>query len=296
MSMLLSLCNILLLLSREKYQQTFKVTSLACSVCFQPDCICTARTFPDMLHFPRSCITGWALAVHALLQQTFPFWPQPQLSFSFQPHSLLFPTPRLLLRHFMVLNKLWVLRQGFLQSRRWTWHRSDAHTGAGKGPYLSYFQDKWHLSKVAFKSDLHGRLSAPRCCPGSLQHLDKEQPRDPDVCLVHWPGTTPFAHPHIEKCECRSVVPHCSWMPWHSWRRPELIPISTAQPRLWSTVQPQHRAHITRDAADESSCLFTSFPQLELICCSHTIFKSSCLNQRWWFRSACFVFFPRYIR
>lgn len=149
MSMFPSLYNILLLLSRIKHQRTFKVTSLAFSVCFQPDCICATWMFPDTLHLPCSCITGWALTSRALLQQTNLSWPQPWLCFwgllpATSPPFCCSHFPRLLLRYFFTLLDIcWMLTQDFAHSTRWRVNMARTtcphiHMGAGKSPQLSH--------------------------------------------------------------------------------------------------------------------------------------------------------------
>lgn len=158
---------------------------------------------------------------------------------------------------------------------------------------------KQHLSKVVFKNDFHSGLTAPRLSS--------------DIALV--PCSTWMRQSSHGILTCAWCCSPCSSRLWEVWVQicsSSLLQDTSALKfikkirarshllcQAWplaAWASPQCKACIACDAADESCCLFTSFHQLELICCSHTIFKSSCLNQRWWFRSACFVFFPRYIQ
>lgn len=114
-----------------------------------------------MLYLLCSCNTGWALTLHALLQQTFLSGPRPQLSFrgllpaTFPPFCYSH-FPRLPLRYFfMVLEQEMQSEGGKEQMPTRVLERA-----------LNPLQDKWHLSRVVLRRDSHRGLTAPRLPAG----------------------------------------------------------------------------------------------------------------------------------
>lgn len=164
-----------------------KVTSLAWSMCFQPDGIYT-KTFPDMLYLLCSCIRGWALTCTLCCSR--PFCPSCGPDYlseaSFQPHALLSATPTYLSSDlyghlFIVLDRCWLLGQVFTQSRRWRVTRMmmcPHKDRSWKGPQLSCFRTDGisgrQFDKATLSSQVDCYKAASRLCwPGFLGKMEQ---------------------------------------------------------------------------------------------------------------------------